>query len=223
MRQFGQLLRREWRLSVSGAPDFAAAMVFFLLPPFLYMLGSGAGAKLDLRSGLSMVLLTLMLALIAGMDRVLRADWACGYYRKMQLRPFGLIHAVCAKISVFVLLLCLPVTVLAPAILHLGYAPDYAVMDLYRMVPVVFLFAVNLSMIGIMVSAIGLIATQASLILFILLLPLAVPLFIFTLAAAEAVILRTDASQPLAALVAIFIVAGAICPVVTVKIIENLD
>lgn len=223
MSGFMVLLKREIQLSLRQAGDFAAGLTFFLLPPFLFALGSGLGAAFDITQSLAMVSLTFMLALISGLDRLLRGDWQSGWFDILRLRPPQLILAVWAKIAAFVLLSGVPMILMAPLILKFFYAQNFALADLCAVTPVLLLFAVNLSILGMMIGSLSLGARMAPTLIFILLLPLSVPLFIFTIAAGTAILQEQAWFPALSVLLAFFMAAAMVCPVITAYIIKYLD
>jgi heme exporter protein B len=220
---FVRLLHREIQLSLRQAGDFAAGLTFFLLPPFLFALGSGVGALFDVTQSLAMILLTFMLALIAGMDRMLRGDWQSGWFDIVILRTPQLILSVWAKIIAFILLTGVPMILIAPLILKFLYAQNFGFIDLYKTSPILLLFAANLSILGMMIGALSLSARLAPILIFTLLLPLSVPLFIFTIAATTAILQGQNWFSAVSVLLAFFMVSAMVCPIVTVYIIKNLD
>jgi heme exporter protein B len=223
MFAFKQLFKRELQLGFRSGGDWGSSLTFFVLPPFLFALGAGGGANIGLGPSLSMLFLTTMLAMIAGIDRMFHADWQSGYLDYVRLQPFSILTLVWAKIAAFALYLVVPMVVMGPFVFRLIYVNAISPIAFYGLASVMIAFGIAMAMFGAMISALVTAARGSSALMFVLLLPLAVPVLIFAIAASQAMIESADWYPPFAALVAIAIAATTLCPVIVGYCIKHLD
>lgn len=222
MNSFRLLLRREYKLAFASLSDIGASLLFFILPPFLLSLGIALGEGFELRASLAVLYVTAALALITGLDRLFRSDWHNGYLDHLRVGYQPLLSAILAKTTVFWLFLAVPLIVTSPVVLWL-LSVEMDARHLYGCWLIMAIFSGAAAFIGTMMAAIALSARQAQLLLFVLLLPLLVPLLIFAIAASEGLILGHGWYPPFAALLALLLISAMLCPLVTRYCLELLD
>ena len=218
MRLLFRLWARELTLCLRYGGDWAASILFFALPPFLWKLATGS---IQPSHALAVVYLTALLVMLGGIDRFWRGDWQCGYLDHLRAAPDALILAVWAKILSAMLVLSVPMVLITPAILFSLSGMSLA--DATAILPVMTLFCVILASLAVMFAAMALPARQSGILILVIALPLAVPLFIFAYGASIALIVGGDWYPPLAGLLAYMLAVLAVCPAVAAYIIKNLE
>lgn len=130
-----------------------------------------------------------------------------------------MIWPVAAKFLALFLFLALPLLALSPLAMGMMGVP-FSVLPAWQCMA---LFAADAALMGGMMAALCLAARHAQLLLYIVMLPLAVPLLLFAIGGGEAAINGGNASAPLAALSAFFLPALMLCPVVAAAALKMLD
>ena len=222
MRYFWALLKRDIRCIAQSSGEAIAAILFFALPPLFIGFSMESGG-IHLRLALSVVLLIALLSMIAGLQRIWRDDAECGYLDQLRINPSALSAAVWAKIAASTAALSIPIIAIAPWMIGILQSDIASVTALYNIMPVLILLAIAISLLSVMMAALALPAGQSPALLYVWLLPLSAPLFIFALAASEALIAGNDWYPPLVGILAYTMVAAVICPAATAQILKNMD
>jgi heme exporter protein B len=152
-------------------------VTFFILTVILFPFGLGPETNLLERVSPGVLMVTALLASMLSLDRLFQADYEDGSLELLAMSPMPLELAVAAKMLAHWLTTGLPLIVVAPVLavlLHLpaeGFAPLLAAMALGTPV---------LSLIGGIGAALVLGARRGGVLLSLLILPLYIPVLIFS-------------------------------------------
>lgn len=177
------LLRREWRLAARHPGDTLAAMLFFLLVCALFPFGVGPAPETLARLAPGALLASALLAALLPLDRQFAAEAEDGSLDQLLLSGLSGMQVALVKALAHWLTTGGPLLLASPvacAMLNLP-TPAWAAAAL-----VLGLATLFLSLLGTAGAALTLGARRGSVLLPLLVLPLAIPAMIFGAAAIEA-------------------------------------
>ncbi|SEH27345.1 heme exporter protein CcmB [Magnetospirillum fulvum] len=209
MSRFVEVVRRDLRLALRQGSDSVMVVTFFILTVILFPFGLGPETNLLERVSPGVLMVTALLASMLSLDRLFQADYEDGSLELLAMSPMPLELAVAAKMLAHWLTTGLPLIVVAPVLavlLHLpaeGFAPLLAAMALGTPV---------LSLIGGIGAALVLGARRGGVLLSLLILPLYIPVLIFSVGAIDAAIQGLEAGPHLLILGGVLIAALALSP-----------
>ncbi len=185
MRALKHILIRDLRLALRQGTDVAMVVTFFVITVTLFPLGVGPEPNILARIAAGVVWVTALLATMLSLDRLFHADYEDGSIDLLVLTPVPLELIVLAKILAHWALTGLPLIVTAPVLAALLNMPGegYAVM-----VFTMLLATPTLSLIGAVGAALALGARRGGVLISLLVLPLYIPVLIFSVAAVDAAI-----------------------------------
>lgn len=185
MRALKHILIRDLRLALRQGTDVAMVVTFFVITVTLFPLGVGPEPNILARIAAGVVWVTALLATMLSLDRLFHADYEDGSIDLLVLTPVPLELIVLAKIRAHWALTGLPLIVTAPVLAALLNMPGegYAVM-----VFTMLLATPTLSLIGAVGAALALGARRGGVLISLLVLPLYIPVLIFSVAAVDAAI-----------------------------------
>ncbi|MBV9654064.1 MAG: heme exporter protein CcmB [Acetobacteraceae bacterium] len=208
MRQALTLLRGELRLSFRHGTDTLGAVLFFLLAGALFPLAIGPAPETLGRIAPGIVWVCALLAALLPLDRLFGADFEDGTLDQLLLSglPAGAIAGV--KAAAHWLVTGLPLLAVAtPLAIMLRMPLDALPALLSGLLP----GTIVLSLLGTMGAAIVLGARRGGVLLPLLVLPLAVPVLIFGVAAADAASFALSPRPHLLLLTALLAAALPLC------------
>jgi len=209
MSRFVEVIRRDLRLALRQGSDSVMVVTFFILTVILFPFGLGPETNLLERVSPGVLMVTALLASMLSLDRLFQADYEDGSLELLAMSPMPLELAVAAKMLAHWLTTGLPLLVVAPVLavlLHLpadGFIPLLAAMALGTPV---------LSLIGGIGAALVLGARRGGVLLSLLILPLYIPVLIFSVGAIDAAIQGLAAGPHLLILGGILIASLALSP-----------
>ena len=209
MSRFLGVLTRELRLSLRHGADTIAALLFFLLTASLFPLAIGPAPETLGRMAPGIVWVCALLAALLPLDRLFGADWEDGSLDLLLLCGLPAAAIAAAKATAHWLVTGLPLLLAAAPLAIMLRMPDVAIPTLLTgLVPGTLL----LSLLGTTGAAIVLGARRGGVLLPLLILPLATPVLIFGVAAADAVSEGMSPRPHLLLLAAFLAAALPLCP-----------
>ncbi len=210
MSAFGLLVRHEIRLALRGGIGSAMAILFFVVTAALFPLGVGPELAVLSRIAPGVLWVAALLAAMLSLERLFQADYEDGALDQLALLPLPLEFVVLAKCCAHWLTAGLPLVVVAP-LLALLFDMDGQALGL--LLAAMLLGTPSLSLIGGVGAALVVGARRASVLLALLVLPLAVPVLIFGASALEGAAGGYGSGAPLLVLAGFFLGALVLAPV----------
>ncbi|ELY2738911.1 heme exporter protein CcmB [Cronobacter dublinensis] len=183
----GRIIRRELRLCARHAAELLNPLWFFLVVIVLFALGIGPEPQLLARIAPGVVWVAALLAALMAMDRLFHDDWRDGALEQLLLLPAPLPLVVLAKVTAHWVVTGLPLVALSPlAALLLGLSGHAALTLMLTLL----LGTPTLSLLGALGAALTVGLRRGGMLLSLIILPLAVPLLIFSTAAVDAAVMQ---------------------------------
>jgi heme exporter protein B len=206
---FVAVVVRELHLSLRHGADTLAALLFFLLTASLFPLAIGPEPETLGRIAPGIVWVCALLAALLPLDRLLGADFEDGSLDQLLLSGLPPSAIAGAKAAAHWLVTGLPLLLAAGPLAVMLRMPDAAIPALLAgLLP----GTLVLSLLGTMGAAIVLGARRGGVLLPLLVLPLATPVLIFGVAAADAASAALSPRPHLLLLFALLAVALPLCP-----------
>ena len=209
IRTFAAIVARDVTLAVRRGGDAATVVAFFVVVVTLFPFGVGPEPNLLARIAPGVLWVAALLAATLSLDRVFRADLEDGSLELLVLAPCPLMVTVLAKALAHWLTTGLPLLLAAPVLAVLLALPwdGFA-----ALVAALALGTPSLSLIGAVGAALTLGVRRAGVLVALLVLPLAVPVLIFGVAAIEAALTGQTAAPHLMILGGFLLGALALAP-----------
>ena len=212
MTAFRAILGRDLRLALRQGGDAAMVVLFFVLAAALFPFGVGPEPNLLARIAAGVIWVTALLSVMLALDRLFLADFEDGSLEAMAAAPPSLLTLVLAKCLAQWLLAGVPLIVAAPVLaLFLNLPAEALPVLLVSLV----LGTPTLMLLGAVGAALVLGARRGGVLLALLVLPLAVPVLIFAVAAVDAAIAALPARPYLLVLAALLLGTLALAPIAT--------
>jgi len=203
------LLARELRLALRHPADTLAAVLFFVLVAALFPFGVGPAPETLARLAPGALLAAALLAALLPLDRLFGADFEDGSLDQLLLCGVPPAAIALAKATAHWLVTGLPLLLAAAPLAMMLRMPDLALPSLLvGLLPGTML----LSLLGTTGAAIVLGARRGGVLLPLLVLPLATPVLIFGVAAADAASGGLSPQPHLLLLAALLAAALPLCP-----------
>jgi heme exporter protein B len=209
MSRFLALLGRELRLSLRHGSDSLAALLFFLLTAALFPLAIGPAPETLGRIAPGIVWVCALLAALLPLDRLFGADHEDGSLDLLLLSGLPASGIAAAKAIGHWLVTGLPLLLAAGPLAVMLRMPEEAIPALLAGL---LLGTAILSLLGTLGAAVVLGARRGGVLLPLLVLPLAAPVLIFGVAAADAASGGLTPRPHLLLLAACLAAAGPLCP-----------
>ena len=209
MTRFLALLARELRLSVRHGADTLAAVLFFVLAASLFPLAIGPAPEVLGRLAPGILWVCALLAALLPLDRLFGAELEDGSLDQLLLCGLPAPAVAAAKACAHWLVTGLPLLLAAAPLSVMLRMPDEALPELLAgLLP----GTMVLSLLGTTGAAIVLGARRGGVLLPLLVLPLAAPVLIFGVGAADAVTVGLSPRPHLLLLAAMLAAALPLCP-----------
>lgn len=207
MNRFVLLLRADLALSLRQSSDLLTVIVFFLLAVSLFPLGVGPDVKLLGQIAPGILWVGALFAATLSFERLYHADYEDGTLDQMLLCPAPLQILALARCLAHWLVTGLPLCAMAALLgLMLNLPPE----NFPGLIAALLLGTPTLSLLGALGAALTLGARRSGALVPVLILPLAVPVLIFGVAAGSAAMGEID--FPLTVLAALFLASLALVP-----------
>jgi heme exporter protein B len=209
MNRFTALLAREMRLSLRHGSDTLAALLFFVLAASLFPLAIGPAPETLGRMAPGIVWVCALLAALLPLDRLFGAELEDGSLDQLLLCGLPPAAIALAKATGHWLVTGLPLLLAAAPVAMMLRMPDEAIPVLVAgLLP----GTAVLSLLGTAGAAMVVGARRGGVLLPLLVLPLAAPVLIFGVGAADAASGGLSAKPHLLLLTALFAAALPLCP-----------
>lgn len=176
------LMRRDLKVALRRRSDIINPLLFVLMVVSLFPLAVGPGPDVLGRIAAGVIWVTALLAALLGSERLFRDDYLDGSLEQMILLPVPLPALALAKIAIHWLLSGLPLVILAPLTALLLKLP---VQGWSTLMLTLLLGTPILSALTAIGAALTVSLGRGGALLSLLLLPLFIPLLIFSAAAVE--------------------------------------
>jgi len=183
LNRLATVILRDLRLALRQGSDSLMVVGFFVLTVTLFPFGLGPESNLLERTAAGILWVTALLASMLSLDRLFQGDYEDGSLELLTLTPTALEILVIGKIVAHWLTTALPILVAAPVLALLLHLHEDAFPALML---TLLLGTPTLSLIGAMGAALVLGARRGGVLLSLLILPLYVPVLIFSVGAVDA-------------------------------------
>ncbi|MDP9066682.1 MAG: heme exporter protein CcmB [Pseudomonadota bacterium] len=208
-RAFALMVAREFRLSFRRLDQFVQPMVFFLIVTALFPLGLSVQLALLREMAPAVLWVAALLASLLSLDALFRSDADDGTLEQMLLAGQDLLLIVAAKTIAHWLLSGAALVLLSPLI---GTALAVPAAALPTMMLSLGLGTVTLSWLGAIGAGLTVGLKRGSVLLSLIVLPLAMPLLIFGAGATDRAISGTDPAGALYLLAALCMLTCTLGP-----------
>jgi heme exporter protein B len=220
MSGFLALVRRDLMLAARIGGGAEVGLVFFLALVAIVPFAIGPDQNLLGRIAPAILWIAALLATLFGLDRLFQADEEDGTLDQLMLSGLPLELAVLAKCLAHWLTTGLPLALAAPLLGLMLNLPAQAMLPLAATLMV---GTPAITLIGAVGAAVTVSLRRGGLLVAVIVLPLAVPVLIFGVSAANAAITGpTPFGTPFLLLLAVTLAALAICPVAAAAAIRNV-
>lgn len=186
-------------------------LVFLLIVVSLFPLAVGPSPEILQRIGPGVIWIAAILSSLLGMERLFRDDFHDGNLEQLLLSNVPLPLVALAKVLSHWILSIVPLIVLSPLLALLFHLP----VDTYIALLVTLLLGTPLlSLVGAIAVALTVGVNRGGVLLALLLLPLAIPMLIFSVSAIEAAALALSYRSQLAIIAAMLLLALGLAPFV---------
>lgn len=209
MRAFSALVRRDVRLAFRQGGDGLTAVLFFVLAASLFPFGIGPEPQVLARVAAGVIWVTALLAALLALDRMFQTDWEDGTLEQLALSPLPLEMTVLAKCAAHWLVTGVPLTL---ATVPVAVLLDLDLRELPMLLASLLLGTPILSLVGGLGAALVLGARRGGVLLSLLVLPLEIPVLIFGVAGAEAVLAGRPSHAQFLLLGGMLAAALPLCP-----------
>ena len=185
MKPFIEIVRRDLKLSIRQGMDSIMVVMFFVIAVVLFPFGVGPEPNILARISAGVIWVAALLASMLSMERLFQTDFEDGSLELLIMQPIALEITVAAKIMAHWLTTGLPLIVAAPllAVLMNMEGRGFVVLILTLTIG-----TPALSLIGSIGAALILGARRGGVLLSLLILPLYIPVLIFSVSAIDAVL-----------------------------------
>lgn len=204
------LIRRDLTLAFRAGGDTAASLAFFVVALSLFPFALGPAPEVLARTGSGLILVTALLAALLPLERAIGADLEDGALERTLAAGVAAESVVLAKVAVHWLTTALPLLLLAAPLALMLRIEAEAIPGLLAALA---LAGPAMSLLGILGASLTAGARRAGVLIPLLVLPLAVPLLVFAVGAADAAALELSPRPHLLLLAACGALLAAIAPI----------
>jgi heme exporter protein B len=209
-RSFLALVRRDLLLAVRAGGGFGLSLLFFVSVVTVTPFALGPDLALLARIGPAILWLAALLATLIGLDRLFQADQDDGALDLLFAMPLPLPLAVFAKALAHWLVTGLPLAVVSPV---LGLLVNLTPQAMAATALTLLIGTPALTMLGAIGAALTVGLRRGGLLVPVLVLPMAVPVLIFAVAATEAAASALAFGPPFMLLAGIVLASLVLAPV----------
>ncbi|WP_199611246.1 heme exporter protein CcmB [Flocculibacter collagenilyticus] len=209
---FFALIQKEFTQVYQHKADIVNPLIFFVVVITLFPLGLGPEPNLLARIAAGIIWVAALLSTMMGLERVFKADYDDGTIEQLLISSTPFFIYVCAKMVVHWLLTSLPLIILSPVAAYMLHIPtqgfEALMLTLLLGTPI-------LSMIGIIATALTVSLPKSGVLLSLLVLPLYIPVLIFSTSAVDAASMGMAYNGHLAMLAGVMMLSIAVSPFAT--------
>lgn len=218
MNRLFTIIQRDLRLALRQGSDSLMVVGFFVLTVTLFPFGLGPESNLLERTSAGILWVVALLASMLSLDRLFQGDYEDGSLELLALTPTALEILVIGKITAHWLTTAVPMLVAAPVLALLLHLHEDAFPALMM---TLLLGTPTLSLIGAMGAALVLGARRGGVLLSLLILPLYVPVLIFSVGAVDAAAQGLPVKGHLLILGGLLLAALPLAPLATVAAVRQ--
>ncbi len=185
MKPFIEIVRRDLKLAIRQGMDSVMVVMFFVIAVVLFPFGVGPEPNILARISAGVIWVAALLASMLSLERLFQTDFEDGSLELLIMQPVALEITVAAKIMAHWLTTGLPLIVAAPLLAVLMNMESSGFMVLILTLTI---GTPALSLIGSIGAALILGARRGGVLLSLLILPLYIPVLIFSVSAIDAVL-----------------------------------
>lgn len=214
------ILRRDIRLAVRRASEWANPLLFFLavsgmfplaLSPDRLAFGGGQGELYGLQSiGIGVVWMAALLASLMGLDRLFQNDFDDGTLERLALSPSPLLTIVYGKLVAHWIVSALPLIALVPVV---GLIYQLPLATMLMLMTALAIATPTLTVLVAIGAALTVTLRSAAVIIGLIVLPLCAPILIFGARAAVLALDLESSAGPLYLLASLAFLAVSLGPV----------
>ncbi len=209
---FNAVLQRDLLLGFRHRSEIANPLIFFLLVVTMFPFALGPDQEVLRRIGPGIIWVAALLAASLSLELMFRSDFEDGTLEQMLLSPFPVVMLVIAKIIAHWLLTGMPLIVIGG---FLAVLLNMTAESICPLVVTLLLGTPVLSLVGAAAMALTVGLRSSGLLLALLILPLYIPLLIFSVAAVDNATQGLSIKGELYFLGAILILAITLAPFAT--------
>lgn len=211
-KAFVVIVSRDAMLAFRRQAELVNPLIFFIMVVTLFPFAFGSDSELLQRITAGMIWITALLASTLSLDSIFRSDFEDGSIEQIVLSRYSLILLVAAKITAHWLLTGLPLIMVAMLIGFILSLPGQAMQALLATLS---LGTPVLSLIGAIAVALTVGLRSGGMLLSLLILPLYMPVLIFSMLAVENAMSELPISAELYFLAGILVLSATLAPVAT--------
>ena len=209
---FITLIRRDLMLSYRHRNELLNPLLFFVIVVTLFPLGTSPEKTLLQEMAPGVIWVAALLAAMLSLDTLFKADFEDGTLEQMLLSPHSNAVLVLAKIISHWLVTGLPIILLAPLLGLFMYLPGEGITTLML---TLLIGTPVLSLIGAIGMALTLGLNRGGMLLSLLVLPLYIPVLIFSASAVDASLAGLSVKGQLYFLAALLVLSITLAPLAT--------
>ena len=216
---FFTLVRRDLLLVYRRANDAWLVLIFFVIAVTLFPLGIGPDPKVLQQLSGGIIWICALLSAMLSLDRVFQSDFDDGSLDQMILTSYPLELLVFGKCLVHWLTTGFPILLISPLLA----AMLNMTIDSYPILLITMLLGTpTISLIGVVGAALVLGSRRSGVLISLIILPLVVPVLIFSVAAVGLESRVEDISSALRLLGAILVISSVFCPWAAAATLRNI-
>lgn len=204
-----RMIGSEVCLSMRSYAQLLNALAFFLLVNLLFTIATGNSEGLLRQIGPGIVWTSALLSILMSLDSLFKPEYQEGILAKFILQPCSLGCYVVVKLLIHACSIIVPLlllTILASLMYHLSLQ-EAIILELSLL-----LGMPSIIFIGALFSALTLSLNNRSIMLFILIIPLVLPIIIFGTGSVNSVLIGSNPTGLLMLLCAILVLCLSLCP-----------
>ena len=208
---FCTLLKRDLVIAIRDKTDFINSLTFFVIIIFLFPLTYGTDSELIMKFTPGMIWISALLATCLSLEGVFRSDFEDGTIEQLTLSRYPLTLISSAKIMAHWIIYSAPLIVISLFMSLILSLPTNVIMVLFI---TLLLGTPILSLIGsiMVVLTVGL---RGSMLLSLLILPLSIPILIFSILAINNAAINQSTSAEIYFLGGMLVLAITLAPIAT--------
>ena len=209
---FWTLLKRDLRLAFRHRNELLNPLFFFMLVVMLFPLGTSPDKPLLITMAPGVIWVAALLASMLSLDSLFRADFDDGTLEQMLVSPHPLSVLVLAKILAHWMVTGLPMILLAPLLAIFMYLPEDGIGILMLTLAI---GTPILSLIGAIGMGLTVGLRRGGMLLSLLVLPLYIPILIFSANAVDASLADMSVTGQIYFLSAVLVLSITLAPLAT--------
>tara|TARA_B100001094_G_scaffold333359_1_gene411084 strand:+ start:21843 stop:22577 length:735 start_codon:yes stop_codon:yes gene_type:complete len=206
---FWVMMKKEFRLTLQKPMDTLEPICFFMLVVLLFPLALGTEVALLARIAPSAMWIAALLASLLSLEKLFKQDYQDGSLEQLLLTPYPLAWLLFAKVLTHWMVTTLPLIVISPMLAYLLHLPAQAYPNLCI---TLLLGTPVLNFIGAIGAALTVSVRKGGVLLGLLVMPLYIPVLIFSISAIESVGLGLNDTGHIAILGAMLIACLTFAP-----------